>query len=147
MIDKVDPIRRPHHAGIGRQPQGAGRDEQAISKENTFSGTIVILPPEQDGHCFGRLPQEVLNIVYCDLAEHTKLGGFFLNGVNGFVRHSLTCPLSPVNHQRLPVGNRPNPTQSRKMNKRQFPGSAEVGPNVALWVVVAAKCLGPLPFH
>ena len=63
--------------------------EQAISKGTTFPGEIVISPTDQNGRCFGRPPQDVLNIVYGNPAEHTKRGGFFPNGVNGVVRHSL----------------------------------------------------------
>ncbi len=63
--------------------------EKAIGAGGTFPGEIIIAPTDEQGRCFGRPPQDVLNLVYGNPAEGVKRGGFFPNGVNGVVRHSL----------------------------------------------------------
>lgn len=96
MVAKADLISKGRSATESpddrRQPVGTysyPNREQAIGAGGTFPGEIIISPTDENGRCFGRPPQDVLNLVYGNPAEGTKRGGFFPSGVNGVVRHSL----------------------------------------------------------
>ena len=53
------------------------------------NGRIIISPTDGYGRAYARTVQQVLNIAYLTPGEDVKHGGFFPEGVNGIVRHSM----------------------------------------------------------
>ena len=76
---------RPEHIGTYSYPNR----EQPISRGDVFPGEVVVSPTDAQGRCFGRPPQDVLNIVYLDPTEGIDRGGFFPRSTQGVVTHSL----------------------------------------------------------
>ncbi|MFV0623184.1 ferritin-like domain-containing protein [Sphingomonas sp. ac-8] len=63
---------------------GAGDADQGVKIQN---GASNIVPSDGTGLAYGRTPQQVLNIVYLNRESKTS-GGFFPQGVNGFLKTS-----------------------------------------------------------
>lgn len=70
--------------------------ERAIGSGDVFPGEVIISPTDAQGRCFGRPPQDVLNIVYLDPTEGIDRGGFFPGSVQGVVTHSMNDVKSNV---------------------------------------------------
>lgn len=79
------PDNRKEHIGTYSYPVR----ERAIGAADVFPGEVIVAPTDDAGRCFGRPPQDVINLVYGTPVEGAKRGGFFPNGINGVVRHSL----------------------------------------------------------
>ena len=68
---------------------GASDDDQGITGDATTSN---IVPADANGIAYSRNTNQVLHIVYLNAAAGTTGGGFFPNGVNGFIRTAAANP-------------------------------------------------------
>ena len=68
---------------------GASDDDQGIAGTATASN---IVPTDANGLAYSRNTNQVLHIVYLNAAAGISSGGFFPNGVNGFIRTAAANP-------------------------------------------------------
>ena len=70
---------------------GASDDDQGIASPDG-GATANIVPTDANGIAYSRNTHQVLHIVYLNPAAGTSAGGFFPNGVNGFIRTAAANP-------------------------------------------------------